>query len=101
MRSPSHGLKPSRAREFAEQSRRDSEQGERPPAQGQRQAHASVPSTSRYPSPHTFTTKRSPATDSFPRKRDASESSVRVMPMDLYPHTPRSSSSRVNTRVGS
>ena len=42
-----------------------------------------------------------PAAASFFRRRNTCESSVRVRACALSPHTSRSSSSRVNTRVGS
>src|SRR5581483_5520098 len=94
-------LEPSAATQLGAQSQRHREHGQPPPHESHAHAHGSVPSTNRYPTPHTLTTKRSPATESFRRSREAWESKVRVMPMDLYPHTPRRSSSRVKTRVGS
>src|SRR5205823_11075713 len=64
-------------------------------------AHPIAPSISRYPTPQTLMTNLSPRPDSLARSRDAWESSVRVVPIVCQPQTPRSSSSRVNTRVGS
>src|SRR5204863_8720560 len=82
---------------------RDRRHGERE-QEHDRGAHAAAsatgPSTRRYPTPHTFTTNRSPRAPSLCRSRQAWLSSVRVVPIDRYPHTSRSSSSFVNTPLG-
>ena len=61
-------------------------------------AHGSI---RRYPTPQQLMTKRAASGSSFRRSLLACESSVRVRPIDLKPHTSRSSSSLEKTRCGS
>src|SRR5579862_9644612 len=73
-----------------------------PPGKGQSSAHQlRLPSTNRYPTPHTLMMNRSPRVLSFLRSRCACESTVLVGHITLNPQTPRRTSSRVKTRVGS
>src|SRR6185437_12928730 len=65
-------------------------------------AERAYPSSSLYPTPHTFTTNApGAAADSLRRNREACESSVRVRPRERNPQTSRSNCSFVKTRVGS
>jgi hypothetical protein len=58
-----------------------------------------APSESRYPTPRVLWIRGgAPARASFRRSRQACASTVRAFPLDLKPHTPRSSSHFVNTR---
>ena len=65
-----------------------------PAAQLERDHDSMLPSTSRWPTPHTLTTNRSPDRLSLWRNLNACESRVRVWPRDRKPQTPRNSSSR-------